>query len=134
MELDYVRHKNAFNECLLKSDDDTEERMVFATKQIDEIEDEIYYTKEEKIKKLTKEMESLFCKVKQKAIKTFEQSQTSNVSEEIIKRVLSDKRNPTPCPDCGKYMEGPRGLKLHMSRTQFKRNLLISFGVLRQIS
>ncbi|RMZ95817.1 hypothetical protein BpHYR1_046371 [Brachionus plicatilis] len=47
-------------------------------------------SKEEKITKLTKEMESLSCKVKQKAkmceIKSFEQSQISNDSEELIKR------------------------------------------------
>ncbi|RNA31115.1 hypothetical protein BpHYR1_026083 [Brachionus plicatilis] len=58
--------------------------------------------KEEKIAKLSKEMENMY------EIKSIEQSQVSNDSEEIIKRVLSDKRNPTPCPDCGKYMEGPR--------------------------
>ncbi|CAF1135941.1 unnamed protein product, partial [Brachionus calyciflorus] len=43
----------------------------------------------------------------------------SEASEEVqieIKKVLSKKKNPVECSDCGRFFEGEKGLKMHQSR------------------
>lgn len=85
---------------------------------------QIYLSNEDKINKLNTQMANLACGIKKKAIscelESLEIPTTSSESNEEIKRALSNKKNPTPCPECGAYMEGSRGVKLHMSRSHKK--------------
>ncbi len=74
-----------------------------------------------KMEIITKELESETNEIRKKAIlceiKSLEKPQASIDCLTKIKKVLSNKKNPVECEICGKYMDGPHGLKIHMSRS-----------------
>ena len=69
-------------------------------------------------------MANLICDVKKKSIlceiKSLNFPSTSIGTQNTIEKVLSNKKNPKPCPDCGRFIEGDWGLKLHIARSHKK--------------
>ncbi|CAF1139110.1 unnamed protein product, partial [Brachionus calyciflorus] len=45
----------------------------------------------------------------------------STETVEFLKKTLSNKKNPKPCPICGAYMEGDRGVNMHIACSHKKK-------------
>ena len=69
----------------------------------------------------TKKIDELSSDLKKKAvlceIRALELPKNSSETTELLKKTLSQKKNPMPCPVCGAYMEGERGVNMHLARS-----------------
>ncbi|RMZ93697.1 ISXO2-like domain-containing [Brachionus plicatilis] len=74
----------------------------------------------DKIEQLTEKLQSLSSDVKKKAtlceIKSLEQPKSSDDQMLQIKKILSNKKNPIACELCGQFMNGEKGIQIHMAR------------------